>query len=288
MTMKRALIIGLLLTAFCCMDAYAQRQFRKPLKSTSQSMLGFSNYNVGLKLGCPWSFMTKTGLSETAYDGNFGYLIGIFGERNLGKWSVGVEGTFAQKGTNMHNEKLYQISLSQSGILKTQYEVAYNVATVRIPVTYYFKGLIKDDKVVPYLFAGPEVDFPLGFDFDLWHFKFNKEVQAFIRQFDGPKGDHLLPTKTELFNPGINVSVAAGIGLMTKIRFENSAIFLKLDAAYNHGLMNLAVPTKEAWKWPFEEQKKHIFAHDIEVCLSVVYPIKKILRDACYGFERRK
>ena len=85
MTMKRLLLIGLLLTLFCRYETYAQRQFRKPLKSTNQSMLGFSNYNVGLKVGCPWSYMTKTDLKETAYDGHFGYLIGIVGERNLGR-----------------------------------------------------------------------------------------------------------------------------------------------------------------------------------------------------------
>ena len=281
--MKRTLLIGLLLTLLCS-GAYAQRQFRKPLKSTNQSMLGFSNYNIGLKLGCPWSFMTKNDLKETTKDGNFGYLIGITGERNLGKLSIALESTFAQKGNRMHNERQYQISLSQLGILKTQYEVAYNVVTVRVPVTYYFKGMIRGDIIVPYVFAGPEVDIPLGFNFDLFNFKMN-QVEAVTQQFDGPKGDHPLTPIKEAFEPGLNVSMVAGLGLMTRIRFENSAIFLKFDAAYNHGLMNLAVPTEEAWKWPFEHQEKRIFAHDVEVSLTMVYPIKKILHDACYNFR---
>lgn len=258
---------------------YAQGQFRKPLKATRQSQLGFSNYNIALKLGCPWSYLAKSGLKETAYDGNFGYLIGIAAERNLGRWSVGLEATFAQKGTQMHNEKPYQISLTQDGILKTKYEVAYNVATVRIPVTYYFKGTVKDDKVVPYIFIGPEVDIPLGFNFDLWSFKTESPIMAVTQRFDGPKGENPLPKETEPFAPGINISAAAGIGLMTKVRFENSAIIFKLDAAFNYGIINLA---SEGSRW---SQTEGIHAHDAEINLSIVYPIKKILHDACHYIQ---
>lgn len=283
--MKHTLLIGLLLTLLCS-GAYAQRQFRKPLKSTSQSMLGFSNYNIGLKVGCPWSFMTKSDLHETVYDGNFGYLIGITGERNLGKLSIGLESTLAQKGTKMHNQHQYQISLSQLGLLKTRYEVAYNVLTVRIPVTYYFKGMFRDDKIVPYVFAGPEADIPLGFNFDLFNFKFNNKVEAVTQQFDGPTGEDPLPLKKETFQPGINVGIAAGLGFMTRVRFENSAIIFKLDAAYNQGLMNLAVPTEEAFNWPFITQEERIFANDVEINLSIVFPIRKILHDACYNFRK--
>lgn len=283
--MKRTLLIGLFLTMLCCLGAHAQ-QYRKPLKSTNQSILGLSNYNVGLKLGCPWSYMEKSDLKETTSDGLFGYQIGIIAERNLGRFSIALEGTFAQKGTKMHNEKLYQISLTQNGILKTQYEVAYNVASIRIPVTYYFKGTVKDDKVVPYVFLGPEADIPLGFNFDLFNFKMNNEVTAVTRRFDGPTGNNALPIQEEPFTPGINISMVAGVGLMTNVRFENSAVILKFDVAYNRGLMNLAVPTQEAWKWPFETQDEKIFANDVEANISIVFPIKKILHDACYNFRK--
>lgn len=285
--MKHTLLIGLLLMALCCSEAYAQRQFRKPLKSTSQSMLGFSNYNIGLKLGCPWSFITKNDLHETVYDGNFGYLIGILGERNLGKLSIALESTLAQKGTKMHNERGYQISLSQDGTLKTQYQVAYNVLTVRVPITYYFKGTFREDKIVPYIFAGPEADIPLGFNFDLFSFKMNNKVESITQQFDGPNGNEPLTPIKKLFKPNFNVSMVAGLGLMTRIRFENSAIFFKFDAAYNQGVLNLAVPTKESLNWIFETQEKRAFAHNVEVNFSIVYPIKKILHDACYNFRTK-
>lgn len=272
--MKRTLLLGLLLALLCCGESYAQRQFRKPLKSNNyQSILGFSNYNIGLKIGCPWNYLTKSDLNATVNEGHFGYLVGFIGERNLGKWSVAIESTFAQRGTKMYNERRYQISFTQFGTLRTEYEVAYNVVTARIPITYYFKGVIKEDHVVPYVFAGPEIDIPL------------RKVLAVTRRYEGPNGDIPLPENPHEFQPGINVSMAAGVGLMSKIRFENSAIIFKIDAAYNRGLMNLGVPTKEALNWLFKEQDRQIFAHNLEVNFSIVYPIKKILHDACYNFD---
>lgn len=284
--MKTKIIIFLSLVFLAGTRCYAQGQYRKPLKSTNQSMLGFSNYNIGLKLGCPWNYLEKPKLKETVYDGHFGYLIGITGEHNLGRLSVGLEATFAQRGTKMHNEKPYQISLTQDGILKTQYEVTYNVATVRIPISYYFKGAIKDDKMVPYVFVGPEADIPLGFNLDLLTFSMDRDVKAITKRFDGPTGENPLPVKEEAFKPGINVGLVAGMGLMTKVRFENSAIILKFDVAYNRGLLNLSVPTKDAWKWPFEHQEERTFANDVEANFSIVFPIKKILHDACYNFRK--
>lgn len=282
--MKKVLIFCCIWIALLGVKVYAQRQFKKPLKTTSHSILGFSNYNVGLKGGCPWSYLEKTELKETTYDGHYGYLAGLFIERNLGRWSIALESTFAQKGTKMHNEKPYQISLDQpKGILKTQYEVSYHMVGVRIPITYYFKGIVKDDKVVPYLFVGPEVGIPI-----------DREVYSKTKKFDGLAGDQpvlLSPgsqdpyTLETAFSPGFNISAVAGIGLMTKVRVENSAIIFKIDAAYNRGILNLAVPLKDGWRWPFENQTNCIFAHDVEVSFSVVYPIKKILHDACHYLQ---
>ena len=279
-----------MLFALLGVKSYAQGQFRKPLKSTNQSILGFSNYNVGVKLGCPWSYLEKTSLKETTYNGHFGYLAGFLVERNLGRWSVSIESTFAQKGTRMHNERDYQSGIGDYGKLKTEYSVAYNVATVRIPVTYYFKGVVKEDKLVPYIYLGPQVDLPLGFNLNLGSFKTDPVMEVTQKteitvDNNNVTHENPLPEITKSFNPAINISAVAGIGVMTKIRFENSAIFLKLDAAYNRGIWNLAAPTKDGWKWPFENQENQIFAHDVEVNFSVVFPIKKILYDACHHLQ---
>ena len=273
--MDKRLLFCILLMMLVCLDVQAQRKFRKPLKSTNnQAILGFSNYNVGMKVGCPWSVMIDSDLQETTYEGHFGYLAGFFVERSINRWSIAAEVDFAQKGTKMHNEREYQISLGQIGKLKTIYSVAYNVISLRFPVTYYFKGIM-DGKVVPYVFAGPQVDLPMKFNLNLNDFSIDSIVMAHLEKFDGPKGEDPYSNDPINFNPVLNVSAFAGLGLMSKIRFANSAIIFKLDAGVNYGILNLAKP----------EAKKRggsIHAHDLEVNFSVVYPIKKILHDACY------
>lgn len=273
--MKMKLGILIMMMALISLECHAQRQFQRQLKSTSQSIQGFSDYNVGLKIGCPWSYMPKTSLSATTYDGNFGYSVGVLGEWNLRLFSLGLECSFAQKGTSMHNERPYQIGINSYGILKTSYHVDYNAVTVRVPVTYYFKGMIKDDVLVPYVFIGPEFDASLPFFFNINTFEIEDTPMAITEKYDGPKGEHLCSTESTPFNMFYNLSTVAGLGLMGKWRFENSAILFKLDTAFNYGLRNLAPSaTKGA--------SNTIHAHDIEVNLSIILPIKKILRDACY------
>ena len=274
----KTVIVLLLLALACCHQVQGQRQFRKPLRSSNQSRLGTSNYNVGLKLGCPWSFMPKSDLKETTYDGNIGYLAGLIIERNFGKLSVSAESAFAQKGTKMHNEKPYQISLQEDGIVKTTFSVAYNVVTLRIPVTYYFKGMIKDDKVVPYVYAGPEIDLALPINLDLKNMKLDTVI-AITQKYDGPTGENYFMEKKTAFQPPINISAVAGLGLMSSIRIENNALFFKFDAALNYGFRNLADAS-------FQSQGGSIYAHDVEINFSIVYPIKKILHDACYNFRK--
>jgi len=275
--MRKSIVITILFTLLFCMGAFAQGQYRKPLKSSNQSKLGVSNYNIGLKLGCPWSYFDKSDLHETSIDGNYGYLIGLIGERNLGKWSIALEGTLAQRGTKMHNEKAYQISMGADGILRTEYQLAYNVVAVRIPITYYLKGIIKDDVVIPYLFAGPEIDIPLPFNFDLASMHADSIV-AIKTRYDGPEGKDFLDETRTSISPMINASVAAGIGLMSKIRIESNALYFKFDAGINYGLLNLADAS-------FKSQGGSIHAHNLEVNFSIVYPIKRILYDACHNLQ---
>lgn len=277
--MKFKTVIVLLLIAFaCCYQSQAQGQFRKPLRSSSQSRLGNSNYNIGLKIGCPWSYMPKSDLKATTYEGNIGYLAGLIVERNFGKLSVSAESTLAQKGTNMYNEKPYQISLLEAGIVRTTFSVAYNVVTLRLPVTYYFKGMIKDDKIVPYVYAGPEIDLALPFNFDLKSMHLDS-VTAITQKFDGPTGEDFFMEKKTSFRPPINICAVAGLGIMSGIRIENNALYFKLDAAINYGFRNLADAN-------FKSQEGSIHSHDIEINFSIVYPIKKILHDACYNFRK--
>lgn len=294
--MKKNLIICILLVALIGLEGHAQRLYRKPLKSTRQAMLGFSDYNVGVKIGCPWSVMIDSELQESTYDGHFGYSAGVFVERSFGRWSVALESDFAQKGTKMHNERPYQISLDTLGIVRTVYSVAHNVVSLRIPVTYYFKGMVKNDVIVPYVFAGPQVDLPLKFNLKLSDFTVDTIANAIITKFDGPKGNKPFSEVKNRFNPVLNVSAFAGLGIMGRIPTDGSAIIIKFDIAANYGIRNLdeegfiwkqVTDDKGKKKIVLKENSHIIRAHDIEANLTVVFPIKKRLHDACYNFRRK-
>lgn len=288
--MKKFLIIGILL--FLSVSLNAQRQFRKPLKTQNQGTnLAFSNYTVGVKLGCPWSYMPDSELSKVIYSGNFGYNLGIVAERYFSKLSIGLEGLFSQKGTKMYYDRPYQQSLTANGTFHREFYMGYNVATVRIPLTYYFKGAVKDDKVIPYLFVAPQVDIPLGFNATIKEKQFlfeNPPTQTTITTFGGYEEKRIEKIDAKSL---YNASALGGLGLMGRIPTNGYAIIVKFDVGFNFGLRNLA---EEGFIWKWDEQEKKLVkkdndriirSHDLEANLTILFPIKKRLRDACYYMD---
>lgn len=288
--MKRSLVISILfILAF---SLSVQAQFRKPLKSQKQGAnLAFSNYTIGLKLGCPWSLILDSDLTKVSYSGNIGYNIGIVAERYFPRLSVGIEGLFAQKGTKMYYDLPYQVSFNQNGIFHREYYMGYNVVSVRTPVTYYFKGAVKDDKVVPYVFIAPQVDIPLNMNATIRRGEFlyeNPPTQTTLTTYGDVVDKLVKPVDTKSL---LNVSALAGVGLMARIPTETSAIIIKFDIAANYGLRNLA---EEGFIWKqdpntgklvLKENTRSVRSHDAEANLTVIFPIKKRLHDACYIFK---
>lgn len=273
--MKRAAFIIILLITCCCTESVAQGYFKKPLKASKHAQSGLSHYNIGMKLGCPWNIISVSYLNDTRHLGLIGYAIGITGERNFNRISIGLEGTFAQKGTRMENTKLFQTSLDDdppTGTLVSRYYLAYNVFTIRIPVTWYFHGILSNDNFVPYLYAGPEIDLPSPFNFLIVDGGFKTGGPYNVikrRENNGPW------VETQANNaPVINASAVLGVGMMLKLPTESSTLFFKFDAALNYGVRNLSAAADNS-----------IFAHDLEVNATILFPIKRRLHDACYSFR---
>ena len=277
--MKKTVLI-VLLFAFCCMDGMAQRSFSQPLKSSREFQSGLSDYSLSLKLGCPWSVMPVSNLDNTRFTGLFGYLIGIAGERNFEHFSIGLEGTFAQKGTRMRNTKTFQNSLQDtppSGTSVLRYTLAYNVFTVRIPLTWHFSGLPFNENIVPYVFAGPEFDIPSPKNYTLAK-GFNHPDPYCIIEKKINDGDWFQIDKPATTLKGIiNASVVGGFGAMITIPTRKSSLFLKVDLAANYGLINLSASKEES-----------IHAHSAELSFRLLYPIKKRLHDASWSFKKRR
>lgn len=266
-------IISILISLVMTISIQANGQFNKPLKSGKQGAnLSFSDYTVGVMLGCPWSVMPKSDLTGVKYQGNIGYSAGIVVERYFSQFSLSLEGLFSQKGTKMSYEMPYQVSLTQDDIYYREFVYGYNLVTARLPFSYYLKGAFKDDKFIPYFFIGPQVDFPLPFNAAFKDGKFSIERPATALSITDYGNNH--SEVPQVIDMSWNASILAGLGLMTTIPTEYSAIMIKFNVALNYGLVNLA--------WSDE---KSIRSHDVEANLAVVFPIKKHLKDACHYLQ---
>ena len=264
---KKSLIVILLLASL--LEGYAQGQFRKPLKSQGRSSnFALSKYAIGLKGGCPWSVMPSYDLQHVTYDGYFGYAAGLVIERYFGSFSIALEGLFSKKGTEMYYDSPYQISLNTTGTFHKDFALDFRTITARIPVAYYFKGIFKDDMLVPFLFLGAQVDYPL-----------EKTTESTTTTTYG--SNSMVEPNTVNLSP--NASGLVGLGLLTRIPMGGTALLFKLDIAANYGLIDLA-----AQKFTLKNDNGCIRLHDIEANASIIVPIKKRLHDACYSFRRDK
>ena len=152
--MKKRLTIALMMLLVFQLGAQAQRQYRKPLRSQSEGNLAMSNYTIGLKGGCPWGVILDSDLTKVTYKGYFGYSGGIVVERFFPRFSIALEGIYSKKGTAMQSVTIYQSSLEgvdKYDTINRNYQYSYSSVAVRIPVTYYLKGVFPNNVIVPYL-----------------------------------------------------------------------------------------------------------------------------------------
>lgn len=289
--MKRHLIICILF--IFAASANSQGQFNKPLKSQKQGTnLAVSSNTVGLKLGCPWSVIIDSEFSKVKYAGNVGYNFGLVFEHYFSKCSIGLEGMISQKGTKMYYNMSYQQNLTLPGIFHREYYMGFNLVSVRVPFTFYLNAASKDDKFVPYVFIAPQVDIPLKFNATFRKGEFLMETppsQTTITTYGSFYNEQTTPLDvTSLYNVG----VLAGFGFMTRIQTESSAIIIKFDIAANYGLRNLAeegfiVKKGNDGKLVFKDNINPIRLHDAEANFTVIFPIRRRLRDACYYFDKK-
>lgn len=262
---KKLIILVLLLITLP--DGYAQGQFRKPLKPQGRAnSFSLSKYAIGLKGGCPWSVMPKSDLQMVKYDGCFGYTAGLVAERYFNRLSISLETLFSKKGTIMHYDWPYQTDLNNTEFFHRDFLLGFHTLTARIPLSYYFKGTFKDDKIVPYLFLGPQLDYPI------------KETA--ISTTTTTYGSHS-QTTNDIVYLSPDASAYFGLGFMSKLPMAGTALILKFDIAANYGLIDLA-----AQKLTLKNNGSCIRLHDVEANASIILPIKRRLRDACYSFRK--
>lgn len=280
MRRTRQLLPLLLCLSMLASTGMAQRSFRKPLKETDYRSK-FSNYHVELRLGCPWSLLTKSDIDPN-YLGHFGGQLGITAERSFQSFSVGLEFLWAQRGTRMYGETTFQSSLHETEMMRYETAIAYDVIALRAPLTWYLLPPAST-KVTPYVFVAPAIEHALNKRLNLPA----NSLQAFLQE------PLTVPTITRIENiggqessetnawnpPFLNAIVLAGTGAMVNFPAKTVSFHLKFDVGVNVGVLNLASKA-------LKEQGVSIRSYGLEAGLTLLFDINPPLRDACYYFQK--
>lgn len=281
--MKVKFIIGILFLSLFSMTGYAQRQFQrqyqKQLRSSLETNSTLGKFYVGVSVGCPWSRLSITNLNETSNRGHVGYLVGLHAEHFFKNFSVGLNASLTQRGTKMKNKQEYQISLNQNGLMDKTMTIVYDVAAIRIPFSYYLNGVTSNKRVIPYLFVMPELDLPMPFSI---HGKGNSwipSIQTPMIETTSIIDQGQATVVSETAHPKMDVGVAVGAGLLFLVHSEGSSMLVKLNAGINACFLDQA---SDALK----EKEISVFSQNLELSATVMFRLKKPLRDAGYYFSR--
>lgn len=280
--MKRAIVITIILSILT-LAGFAQRQFQrqfqKPLRSSTEGRSGLGQYYVGLKAGCPWTTIRSSHLNETKSQGHFGYMLGLEGVYFFKKYSIGLETTLGQRGDSMQNERTYQISLSQDGLMEKQMRVIYDVIAIRFPLYYHFNHLLPTKKIIPYAFVAPGIELPMPFSIQ-------REAGTWLPSVGKPliestiTIDHGTPLiHKEVLHPKMDVVASLGIGSLFILSSEGATTLLRLNLGVNTGFLNQASSALSEGGVFFRGQ-------GLEFSAALLFHLKKPLRDAGYYFSR--
>ncbi|MBO4327850.1 MAG: hypothetical protein J5831_00395 [Bacteroidales bacterium] len=260
----------------------AQSRFKKPLRDQTNVPTRFGDYHLGLKVGCPWNHLVKSDI-RPIYLGRFGYEFGLSAERHFKSLSVGLDLLWASRGTWIMGQTTYQSSLHTFETIRYETAIAYDVFTLRAPLTWYLMPP-NTQKVTPYVFVAPGLETSPG----LLNLK-AESLEAFFDTLIIPASVtyteiHGADTNARSDNwapPFLDLTVTAGTGVLVTLPTKAVPLSIKFDVGARVGLLNLA---SEALK----KQGVRIHNVGLEAGLTLFIGIDPPLHDACYTFQRKK
>ena len=262
-----------------------QAQFAKPLPEKQQSSSSEARFNLGIISGVSatrWFYQGGTNpqyeqpyIMYSKLDSTFfpnmlnNSLIGLMGEWEFSNYhTLGIEVAYAKRSTQLS----YQTA-NGSNTYNTQISIAYSELFVQIPLTQYLRPASKVFR--PYIFIAPRITLPL------------KGTMGTLTT-DASTLDTVTSQIVDFNKSNIrswNIGAVAGLGMQFRINFNSSYyMMLKLDASYHYGLLNTygtqqAVDENGNPINPYMLGTRHI--GNATVKLSILFPLKKIQKDAC-------
>ena len=256
-------------------------QYKKPL-SSPRKQLDNAMFNIGVIAGPNYTHWHHFDVAQADdwflknYSPEFqwGYTGGIYFEAIFSKHlSAGINALYARHRISMQytNEKFpYDWNNSQLLFKQRRYELKANYHTIEaaLPVTFYFFN--PKDIVRPYIYIAPQFSYCIG----------GNNIHTVIDSIPRKK-PVIFATDTVPIVPtnhiSFNVGATMGIGTQFRINTDYYYFLIKLEAKATWYFRNSF--TKQQLENEFYNKR---FDADAATTITFIFPLKKILRDACY------
>ena len=277
--MKRLYVI----LALCLMTMLPlQAQFAKPLKPRNVGAANKSVWCIGLTGSYAANDMIYTAMHAGEFQMYLGPTAGIAAEYNtMHNLGVGLDVSYVMRGAKEATATTILTDYSTTTASRVSYNMTLKGVEVRVPVTLY---LGSGESVKPYVYLAPRASLWLG-DSIRWERTYDNESYPPVVYTHAVDKATMRP---------YDVSMVAGLGICSKLNLGLMAMFIKLDL--NYGISVLSTFSKEEITVANEGSESFVFhgwgdieheklgrrhLQNAEARLTVFFPLKKRLKDAC-------
>ena len=257
----------------------ATAQFRKPL-SKPRKQSDEALFNIGIIAGpsiTHWHHFNVAQaddwyLKDYSPKLQIGYTGGLYFETILGKHlSLGISALYTQHKVSLQyiNENFPIGWDNDIQYAKRTYDLTANYQSVAVtmPLTFYFFTV--KDPIRPYLFVAPRLSYIINGTV-------TKDVTDAI-----PGSDPIKNSQKEPLYPNnhtsLNAGATAGIGLQFRISMAYYYFLIKTEAFANWNFLNTF--TEKQLENEFNNKRQDA---DAAATVTLVFPLKKNLKDACH------
>lgn len=256
-------------------------QYKKPL-SSPRKQLDNAMFNLGVTAGPNYTHWHHFDVAQAddwflknyAPVFQWGYTGGISFEAIFSKHlSAGINALYARHRISMQytNEKFpYDWNNGQLLYKQRRYELKadYHTIEAALPVTFYFFN--PKDIVRPYIFVAPRFSYCVGGN------NIHTVIDSIPRKkpvINATDTVPIVPTNHISFNVGATM----GIGTQFRINTDYYYFLIKLEALATWYFRNSF--TEQQLENEFYNKR---FDADVATTITFIFPLKKILKDACY------
>lgn len=261
----------------------AMAQFRKPL-SKPQKQSDEAAFNIGIIAGpsvSHWHHFNVSQAEEWYLEDytpklKLGYTGGLYFEAIVGRHlTVGASALYTKHIVNMQYVNDQYPYDWDNGLLYLQraYDVTadYQSVSLMIPVSYYF--LKSKDPIRPYVYAAPRLSY-------IFQGEITKTVTD-TKPGEQPVSNSSSADLCPLNHTALNVGATAGLGLQFRISMDYYYFLIKTEALASWYFLNSY--SKEQFENELINNRQDA---DAAVTITFIFPLKKVLHDACYNFRR--